>query len=243
MATASKPASAVTALASGHLQVARLKEQLAAAGVEIRQAASASELAQVFRFRYEVYVEEMRRPQKHADHARRLIRDPLDAAAFNVAAWKDGAMVGVVRVNFSSAGPLDGYEAFYAMGSVGADHPARTSITTRLMVAPRHRRSRLPLALAACCFRLGLQHGIRWNFIDCNDHLRRLFLALGYQPHVGPAAHEDYGVVHRLRLCLEDAAHLEKIASPFAEMLREWRASKGGAATPTGADAPMQEGG
>ncbi len=41
--------------------------------ITIRLAETAKNREKLFRFRYEVYVEEMRRLQKHADHERRWI--------------------------------------------------------------------------------------------------------------------------------------------------------------------------
>ena len=41
----------------------------------------------LYAFWYRIYVEEMARPQKYADHATRRIRDPLDDRGYNIVAW------------------------------------------------------------------------------------------------------------------------------------------------------------
>lgn len=178
----------------------------------------------LFRFRYEIYVEEMQRPQRYADHDRRIIVDPLDEAAINLVGTAEGRVVGAIRNNASVDGNLGEYEKFYEMQQVGKDeHPAKTSITTRLMIAPEHRRGRLAVRLASASYAVGLKRGVRWNFIDCNEHLVAFFLGLGWTAYVPPAVHPEYGLVHRMRLDLADLEHLEAVQSPFAKLLREDR--------------------
>ncbi len=188
--------------------------------ISIRTAVTPAELEAVYRFRYIVYVEEMRRKQTYADHARRRIVDPLDDGAVNLAAWRGNEIVGVVRLNFTRASCIGEYESFYEMHSVGQDHPLHTSLNTRLMVAPQLRQTRLGLSLAIASYHYAAPRGIKWNFIDCNDHLLPFFLRLGYVPHVPPGEHADYGLVNRLRLNLRDLDHLTKMKSPFAQCLQ-----------------------
>jgi GNAT superfamily N-acetyltransferase len=194
-------------------------------GIEIRPAASPEELEAVYRFRYRIYVEEMHRKQLYADHERRLIQDPLDPFSINLVAWKGSEVIGAIRNNAAEDGPLGQYEAFYEMHAVGNDHPTRTSITTRLMLAPEHRRGPLAIRLANASYQIGLERNVRWNFIDCNDHLLNLFTGLGWIAHLPPAAHPEYGVVHRLRLDLFDSNHLAAVSSPFARLHEEFRAT------------------
>jgi predicted GNAT family N-acyltransferase len=127
--------------------------------IRIREASSNEELETVFGFRYRIYVDEMGRPQKDADHERRRIRDKLDDTAINLAAWNDGEIVGVARVNFARNGHLGMYDEFYEMGSVATDHPNRTSIVTRLMLAPEFRHSGLAVQMFCACFGIGFAAG------------------------------------------------------------------------------------
>jgi hypothetical protein len=53
-----------------------------------------SELEELFSFRYRIYVEEMQRKQKYANHASKQTRDPLDDFAINlIARDADGAII------------------------------------------------------------------------------------------------------------------------------------------------------
>jgi hypothetical protein len=61
---------------------------------EIRSATEQAELEQLFSFRYRIYVEEMQRKQKYADHSSKQIRDPLDDFAINLVAWDVSTQAG-----------------------------------------------------------------------------------------------------------------------------------------------------
>ncbi|MGQ0696962.1 MAG: N-acyl amino acid synthase FeeM domain-containing protein [Panacagrimonas sp.] len=187
--------------------------------VRVAIAQTAEELEAIYRFRYRVYVEEMNRVQHDADHAARRIRDALDDTAINLAAWQGDEVVGLFRVNLSGRGALDYYEAFYEMAQAGADHPARTSIATRVMVAKPLRQSDVSIRLCVAAFEVGLHHNIRWCFMDCNAYLVRFFTALGFVEYASPKVHKEYGEVRRMRLDLENHEHLRRLRSPFCGAL------------------------
>ena len=58
-----------------------------------------AEHAAVRRLRYEIYVEEMGRPQPHADHERREIGEELDQHSWILGIRADGALAGTLRLN------------------------------------------------------------------------------------------------------------------------------------------------
>jgi N-acyl-L-homoserine lactone synthetase len=190
----------------------------------IRRADEPTELELLFQFRYRIYVEEMGRRQKYADHARRRIRDPLDDFATNLVAWNsENQIVGAVRTNFARDGDLLGYEDFYAMHSVGRAHPINSSICTRMMVAPGHRRSLLAMRLSVAVYEYGLMRNITHNFIDCNDHLVPLYQKLGFVQHLPKQEHPEYGSVTCMVLDVLNRAHLERVSSPFLGSLVAWQ--------------------
>ena len=66
---------------------------------EIKIASSDSELYELYQFRYKVYVEEMQRPQKDANHDLKIITDELDEGAANLIAIYNDKIVGAARIN------------------------------------------------------------------------------------------------------------------------------------------------
>ena len=77
--------------------------------VQIKQAISESEKDDIFKFRYRIYIEEMSRKQKYADHAAKTIKEPLDDDAYLLAAYdSDGLLIGTCRTNHFSNLTLGG---------------------------------------------------------------------------------------------------------------------------------------
>ena len=69
----------------------------------IRWANSDEELRECSAFRYDIYVREMNRSQRHADHSAGIVREPLDDAGGNFAAFaRQGDFIGTARLNAGS---------------------------------------------------------------------------------------------------------------------------------------------
>ena len=184
---------------------------------EIVEAISADLREAVFRFRYDVYVREMHRPQKDADHERGRIEDPLDANAHLFAARDpmSGRIVGTVRGNIVADATLGLYENLYGLASLSPAERRVTSMTTRLMIERGRRGSMLALHLAAALFERGIALNVETDYIDCNAHLLPFFEHLGYR-RLRMIHHPDYGGVTLMRLDVGDVAHLRRVGSPLA---------------------------
>ena len=178
------------------------------APISVRAVRSQEEREAVFAFRYTVYVEEMRRAEPNADHVARRIVDPLDATGHLIAAFRDGRIVGTVRVNLARDSDVSAYEAPYGMAHFAPYHPSATGIVTKLMVARNYRRSTVAARLARACYEFGVGKGVAFSFIDCNPHLKPFFERLGFRQVMPDFVHPIYGSVHPLVLDVRDAALL-----------------------------------
>jgi len=174
----------------------------------------------LFRFRYDIYVEEMGRPQLYARHDLRTIRDYLDETGRNVVARVDGQIAACVRINILTDGDIGPYREFYRIDPDALGGPDRVSICTRLMVAPACRRTAAPAGVMRRIYDYALDRGVRWNFIDCNRHLIGFFDRFGYR-RLFDDVHDEYGEVSVMRLDLLDGDYLKAQHSPF---YRRWRA-------------------
>ncbi len=179
---------------------------------------SSEELINIYRFRYNIYAEEINLPQFHANHTTEKIEDSLDCSGYNFAAFQGSEVVGAMRVNFPRNSCIGHYESFLDMNSAGHLHPNATSISTRLIVSPRLRSRGLAVRLCQASYKFGLLNGIRFNFLDCNDHLIRFFSRLGFTLR-RRAEHPEYGMGNVMRLDLLDRAHLVRMRSPFLSIL------------------------
>ena len=171
----------------------------------------------LFRFRYDVYVREMGRVQKDADHGRGRIEDRLDAFAVLLAARESasGAIVGTVRSNVLSDGDIGIYAQLYGLEGLSPAEQRAVSITTRLMVERSRRGTVLAVKLASALLERGLDRGVEEDYIDCNAPLVAFFQGLGYR-RLRDIDHPEYGAVALMRLDTHDIGYFRQIGSPFA---------------------------
>lgn len=192
--------------------------------ITIREALTEDERKAVFRLRYVVYEQERGTRHDHADHANGELRDELDDDAIVLAAFGEPradsrpVVYGTVRFNWATTRKRY-YESFYQVDLAGPWFPKATTFTTKLVVDREHRNSRLGYQLCLAVFRQGYAGGCRFNFADCNPPRLRLFERLGFRKVLPDAQHPEYGLVHRLILCLSDRAYFDAVGSPFAAAL------------------------
>ena len=107
----------------------------------IRLVTKSDELLAIHRQRYVVYVEELKYPQKWADHAARtIVIEPLNGAGHILGAFDDnGRLFGSVRLNYGVESDFGEYVELYGMKQFGPYFPARLVLTTKMILDPRHR--------------------------------------------------------------------------------------------------------
>ncbi|MFN2317900.1 MAG: GNAT family N-acetyltransferase [Gemmatimonadales bacterium] len=182
---------------------------------EIVEARSEQDRQAVYALRYAIYVEEMQRPQPHADHELRMLREPEDETAHLLLARnRTGEVVGTARVHLQEAIPSDLAE-MYQMHVLEHFHTSQTSTVTKIMVDPAYRRSPLAFRLSQACYDIGIAAGVSFNCIDCNVHLKSYFTQLGFRQISADFQHPLYGAVTPLVLALRDYDYLQRIGSPF----------------------------
>ena len=190
-------------------------------GAKIRLATNEADRNAVFRFRYEIYVKEMKRVQKYADHENCMIQEPLDNTGHLLIAEDSGRTVGTARFNVGVDGNFGLYDDLYRLKEFGSFYPSSVSITTKLMVSPEFRHSPLPLQLVVRCYVVALRLGDVFDCIDCNEHLVPFFKKLGYRQVFPDIIHPEYGHVVPMVLAVLDRQHLEHVGSPFARHARK----------------------
>lgn len=189
----------------------------------IERARSQKDLEDAYRFWYRVYVQEMSRHRDDplTDHAAQKLRDPIATSGCLLLARNSGGTIIGTVLNTPTTEPIGKYEAFYGLDKLSSSQRRRSTITTKLMVAPRYRGTKLPMQLAKAAYARTLETAMLYDFIDCNDHLVGFFERLGYRTHRGKIHHPDYGHVNSMYIALEDAVHLYNVRSPIYPMLVE----------------------
>jgi hypothetical protein len=176
----------------------------------------------VYRLRYYVYVMIMKRKQVYADHARRIICEPMDEIGISYLAIKNGQMIGTVRRNLLKDETASYYASFYQAELFETVHSDRLAMTTKLMMLPEYQGTRQSLQFindyASNCY----EGGIAVDLIDCNEHLIPFFERLGYFGHTGWAIHKEYGRVLPMFFASDAVRYLELIRSPWASIASKY---------------------
>jgi hypothetical protein len=173
----------------------------------------------VFAFRYRVYVEQMGRRQRHADHLRRLLEEPMDADARNYALLRGEEVVATIRANEAEDPAARYYRKLYRLDALGLASLAAVQVTTKLMLRPELRGS---LALARLLLHFGAEScrlGMQLDVMDCNAPLIPMFERFGYHSYCGWVFHKEFGTVRAMLCPADTGGYLAAIGSPLARAL------------------------
>jgi len=154
------------------------------------------------RLRYEVYCEELGRQSPFADHTEKLIADNLDRFGNTFIAIENGELVGTLRVNEPSLGPLGVLESLYGMNN-SKHHPGNTAVCTKFVVRKSRRGGPAAFKLIAAVVRYGLQRNIKECYIDCIPSLLPYYKAMGFVPCGQRFLHRENGPSDPLMLDIE----------------------------------------
>ena len=183
---------------------------------------SQAEITDVQQFRYQILVEEFGlNTIAGIDHRRRLIGDALDAKLSLFAAYAGGRLVGTIRcgpVSHMTQRPAALDQAL-AAGYGEGYLPGQLGICDRLAIAPEHRGIWLNLELATAACHSLVREGCEACFCWARPRLCRLYRRLGFRDLGIIASGNNHQIRRVMRLEISDRTHLEKVGSPFQEIL------------------------
>jgi hypothetical protein len=182
------------------------------------EAESEAERRAVFRFRYDVYVEEMGRYRDVADHENRLFFEPEDEYSRISYVAEGGRIVGTARLTWGALAPIPermirqyGLEPF-----LRELPPEAIAVGERGMIAPDRRGSDLLLEMLGRGIRFANEHRIQLTFGNCEPHLLNSYLSLGHRPYSHDNVNSrEAGYLIPIVFAPEDVAHLRRIRSPL----------------------------
>ena len=176
----------------------------------------------VYRFRYNIYVKEMKFFQEIADQKRAMLKDELDENGDVFIALKNDEIIGTVASNYSSTSNIAKYEKLYEMVNLGKFHPRKTSIATKLMVAPKYRGSYLAVRLILSMYAKWLKDGVKYNVMSCSFEMQEFYQRLGYKVYKQSIKFPTIGEAAVMLLDVEDLEHLQVVKSPFFRYYQKW---------------------
>jgi predicted GNAT family N-acyltransferase len=189
--------------------------------VEVRQACTEEERRRIYRFRYQVYVDEMGKRPGYADHERRELYDALDDWAVLLYAQADGEVIATLRLNQASDREFPEYwRRIYQLSRFSRFPAASLSMSSRLMVARAWRGSTALGGLLVAIYELARKRGVQFDFCNCSPALVEFYEQLGYQRFGDGFMDEDAGYHVPMVLVAEDVAHLRRVRSPFLRLAR-----------------------
>jgi predicted GNAT family N-acyltransferase len=197
--------------------------------VRVSLLSSADDLRDLFAFRYRVYVDELgwltpsspvpAFADSEAFHSSLLV-DQFDSVALNYAAFKDGRIVGSIRVvpdtplglPLETCSPLNGFRA-----------NKRAVELSRLCVTRDHRGSSLALLLMKAGWqaarRQGATHVLVDSYLDSTDPKENMYLRLGFAPISAPYTDPNYLIDD---LCVSLAIECESAGAALPLRLRDF---------------------
>ena len=197
---------------------------------------------QVYRFRYDVYVEEMGRYGDLADHEGRRLVEVEDELA-HLKLIKDGdRVIGTARLSWGAVpGALNAriVEQYDLQRFLDAVPHENIAVGERLMFLPEYRGGPLLFKFVSESLAEFRSMGIQLFFGDCEPHLLNPYQSLGYRPYTRRHVNKpETGYLIPIVFVTGDVDYLKSIGSPL------WGALKGhgeGPGVPDGLDALMAD--
>lgn len=178
---------------------------------------------QVYRFRYDIYVQELGRYGDVADHEGRRLVEVEDELARLKLVKNGDQVIGTARLSWGGVpGALnerivEQYDLRPFLDAVPHEHLA---VGERLMFAPEYRGGPLLFKFVSESLTEFREMGIQLFFGDCEPHLLNSYQSLGYRPytrrHVNKA---ETGYLIPIVFVTGDLDYLRSIGSPLAKVL------------------------
>jgi hypothetical protein len=193
--------------------------------VEMGEVSTDAEREEVFRFRYDIYVDELKRYVDIADHENRRLVEPDDEFAHLYLIRHHGRVIGTARLSWGAdAGALnerivEQYDLKPFLDAVPHRHLA---VGERLMFAPEYRGGPLLFKFISEFLATFGKQGIQLFFGDCEPHLLNSYQGLGYRPYTRRHVNKpETGYLIPIVFVTGDLDYLRSIGSPLAGALRE----------------------
>ena len=191
----------------------------------IHEAVTPQQRHDVYRFRYDIYVEEMGRYRSVADHDQRIFSEPEDETARLYYATDGEQIVATMRHNWGGDAPLcarqiEQYDLARFLKSISCE---QMIVGERFMIAPSQRGTDLIFRLFQTYLNFVNEHRIQLIFGDCEPHLLNLYLGMGFRTYAERNVNsKETGYLVPLVMVPEDIAYMKQVKSPFVTLLQDY---------------------
>jgi predicted GNAT family N-acyltransferase len=186
-------------------------------------ATTEAEKEEIYRLRYEVYIEEMDGARRHTevDTSQRRMRDDLDDQGVQFYIRQKGVVVGCVRVNLRRDGPWECEDRF-ELDKFAPAYPDQIMMASRFAMHTGARGSALMMQLSCAVFEFCCEKNQHFVFLDCHPKLLPLYSRFGFRMYRPGFKHPKYTYVIPMVFANGDIEHLDRIKSPLAGIIRQY---------------------
>ena len=193
-------------------------------GIDVIAARTAEEKEAIYRFRYHIYVDELKWTPPNADHDNKRLYDTLDEISDCYLLNTDGEPAGTLRILHLDrvADPSPILNKYGMQPAQELFSPADMIISGRFMLHPRLRHGKAILSLMGAAFENARERGARLNIADCSPYLLPLYEHLGFRRYADPFNDPDYGYKIPILMVMGDRDALLRYRSPLARVARRF---------------------
>jgi predicted GNAT family N-acyltransferase len=187
-------------------------------------ATTPKEKLDIYRFRYQIYAEEMSKSFPNMDHINKLLYDELDDWGILLYAKSGSEMIGTLRINI---GLLSDFSSFWIQAlslrrfAQFNNSNQKFAYTSKFMVSQPYRNSTVSYLLSSKSYELCCKEQVPFNFGVCTFHLLRLYEQFGFRRFGRNFVDDGYGLLAPYVLLVDDIEHLRAVRSPFFRQARK----------------------
>jgi predicted GNAT family N-acyltransferase len=183
----------------------------------------------IYRFRYSIYVDELRRKVGGVDAEGKRIADLVDELPTTVHLYvgTPDNILGAIRLQAWAAGAVpSAYFAEYSMEIIPGIETLATAELGRLMVRASARgRAVMPSLLRKASEILMSEYGTDLAFGSCRPGLVALYQRVGFRAYAGRLQETIDGLSIPIVIVYPDAEYLARVGAPFAELVGSRRSA------------------
>lgn len=194
--------------------------------IKIFVAKTPEEKSEIYRFRYQIYVEEMSKHFADADYDNKLLYDELDEWAILLYAKVGTKIIATYRINVGTMADFPQevieYLSLDTFNNSIIEHGGhKFAFATKVMVAPAYRSSLALYLLMIKTYEICCYEQAQFLFGICNFHLLRLYEQLGCRRYYKNFFDPGLGLLAPIVLLVDDVQHFRKVRSPFFRLARK----------------------
>lgn len=193
--------------------------------IDIIDACTEKEKQAIYRFRYKVLVDEMRRKIPGVDYHGKRMFDSLDPWSVLIYAKCGPTIVGTARVTIGAASdfPREMSNVLrLACFQEFAPGASNLLLATKLAVLPKFRSTSVSFRIMNRCYEIAREREVQFGVTGCNPYLIPMYELLGYRQYTAGFQDPGFGFVVPTMCLGEDVEHLIAVRSPFSRIARKF---------------------